>query len=116
MQHPERISIEGLAGRVVCSGMLPDSGDHVNGRDYFAEWETRLKISNVDPDVLHAGMVSPTPLKPGPRKSRVGGRITTDLTRLDPATTDERRKEADEFLNQEEEHFPAEECGDGSAA
>jgi hypothetical protein len=80
----------------------------MKGREYFERCERELDIADLDPASIREDL-PPLDLEVGPTRSRVGGRITTDLKRLDATEIAERQKRAESFLHRPPKYFPAEE-------
>lgn len=74
----------------------------MKGSEYFRVWAQRLGINDYSKQ--------PEGLKVGAVESKLGGRITRDLTRLSPEETAKRRRESEEFLKQPVQHVRAEGC------
>ena len=83
----------------------------MNGRAYFEALEQRMRIAGLDPATLIEA-VPALDLPPGPRASRVGGSITTDLKRLTPEEIADRRERSEAFLREPVKRFPTEESAE----
>lgn len=86
----------------------------MNGRSYFEELERQMRIADLDPATIQEELPS-LDLPPGPRTSRVGGSIATDLKRLTAEETEERRARSEAFLHEPIKTFPAEDAADTEA-
>lgn len=85
----------------------------MSGRDYFERLAQELRIEALDPsDIAH---LEPLELKRGAAESKLGGRITRDLTRLSPEETEEQRRKSEELLKQPVRRFPAEDHSDAES-
>jgi hypothetical protein len=81
----------------------------LDGREYFREAERELGIEDLDPAAVRE-QSEDSDLESGPATSQRGGDLSHhDLEQLDEAEIAKRRRQSEEFLKQEEEHFPAEE-------
>jgi hypothetical protein len=74
-----------------------------------------MRIAGLDPEAIREALPE-SDLPPGPRSSRVGGSIATDLKRLSAEETAERRRRSEAFLHEPVKHFPAEEAADAQCA
>lgn len=70
----------------------------IDGRAYFRKAAQELQIAGLDPVAIQS--LEPLPSQPGPRKSRVGGRIAWDLKYLSEQETRERAERSERFLKQ----------------
>jgi hypothetical protein len=79
----------------------------MDGRAYFKKWARTYRLENLDPDVIEERR--PSGLKRGTAESKLGGRITRDLTSLSPEEVAQRRNLSEEFLKQPPVRFTADE-------
>jgi hypothetical protein len=86
----------------------------VNGREYFRSKERELRIENLDPASVQESE-NLGGLKRGIRKSRVGGRIATDLKHLSSEETAARQQRSESFLSQPPKYFPADDAAQGAS-
>jgi hypothetical protein len=76
-----------------------------DGRAYFKQLASEYHIDGLDPDSIAE---KPLPrLKGGSAESKLGGRITRDLKRVEANEAAERRKQSEEFLKRPARDFPA---------
>lgn len=80
----------------------------VNGRDYFKSLERELGVQHLDPDAVQE--LPPLEVKRGSVKSKLGGRIASDLEYLTPDEVAERKRLSEEFLKRPVERVPEEEA------
>lgn len=81
----------------------------MNGREYFRGKERELQIEDLDPASVQKND-DYQGLKRGPRTSRVGGRIATDLKHLSAEETAKRQQRSKSFLSRPPKHFPADDA------
>jgi hypothetical protein len=82
-----------------------------DGRAYFRKWAAAYRIEGLDPDAVSEKPL-PANLKRGAAESKLGGRITRDLKRLERQETERRRELSEEFLKRPARHFAADEHAD----
>jgi hypothetical protein len=81
-------------------------GSRMNdGRAYFKKLASEYHIDGLDPDSI---VEKPLPrLKRGSAESKLGGRITRDLKRVEANEAAERREQSEKFLKCPARYFPA---------
>jgi hypothetical protein len=77
-----------------------------DGRTYFGKWATEYHIEGLDPDAIVEKPI-PSGLKRGSAESKLGGRITRDLKRVEQKTAQQHFEQSEAFLKGPARHFPA---------